>query len=62
MTHIVTQASPGWWRSASLPRTALSYVHGLVRRWRYWNSLRTIESLPHDIQKDIGWPAADAKR
>lgn len=62
MTHIVTHASPGWRSSASLPRAILAYTSGLVRRWRHWNSLRTIESLPHDIQKDIGWPAADAKR
>lgn len=31
----------------------------LWRRYRRWSDLRALESLPFDLRKDLGWPAAD---
>ncbi|TCL73857.1 hypothetical protein [Rhizobium sp. BK251] len=35
------------------------FAHKLAARWHRWQTAREIESMPFDIRKDIGWPAAD---
>lgn len=32
---------------------------GVWRQWRTYRELRTLESLPEGLLKDIGWPSSD---
>lgn len=34
------------------------FARKLARRWHRWQTEREIESMPFEIRKDIGWPAA----
>ncbi|PZM12852.1 hypothetical protein [Rhizobium tubonense] len=43
--------------------TALStYSLKLAERLEQWQAARAIESMPIDMRKDLGWPAADITR
>ncbi|MET3585001.1 hypothetical protein ABID21_001102 [Pseudorhizobium tarimense] len=59
--------------SSTTARLTGSRIRGLTRpltrfalhvqaEWRHRRTERMLESLPAEIRKDIGWPAADTPR
>jgi hypothetical protein len=55
------------WRKAARPLSRrqswfsrpLSLFGRLARQYRDYRSLRTLEAMPMDLRKDLGWPAPD---
>lgn len=45
-----------------LVATFFGFVPAALRQWRAYRELRTIESLPEGLLKDIGWPSGDNDR
>jgi hypothetical protein len=41
------------------PGRARSPLRAFIRAYRRWRDARTVESLPHELRKDIGWRALD---
>jgi hypothetical protein len=48
--------------STGLFTSASTYVRKLSERVKQWQAEREIESMPIDLRKDLGWPAADITR
>jgi hypothetical protein len=47
--------------SGQTPGTSLSLVRAInyvTRRWHDYRLMRAIESVPYDVMKDVGFPAA----
>ena len=46
-------------RYSGSPRTHFGFISFFRAKWREHQLMRSIESVPYDVMKDVGFPAAE---